>query len=73
MPYDIQSHVGAGVLRFGMSPEEVHQRLGRPRFARSDPGRLREMYGMSPALTFKGDDKDLKLVEIGFAKGAEET
>jgi hypothetical protein len=66
------SPVGAGVLRFGVSPEQVHQLLGKPRLARSDPGRLREMYGVSPALTFKGNDKDLELVEIGFAKDAEE-
>ena len=72
MPYEIESYVGAGALRFGMSPAQVHDILGNPRFARSDPGRLREMYGMSPALTFRGTDQELKLVEIGFAKEAED-
>jgi hypothetical protein len=70
MPYEIESYVGAGVLRFGMSPAQVHELLGTPRFARSDPGRLREMYDMSPALTFTGTVQELKLVEIGFAKDA---
>jgi hypothetical protein len=72
MPYEIESYVGAGALRFGMSPAQVHDILGNPRFTGSDPDRLREMYGMSPALTFTGTDKELKLVEIGFAKEAED-
>lgn len=72
MPYEIESYLGAGALRFGMSPAQVHDILGNPRFTRSDPGRLREMYGISPALTFTGPDKELKLVEIGFAKAAED-
>jgi hypothetical protein len=72
MPYPIDSYVGAGALRFGMSPAQVHEILGTPRLARRDPGRLREMYGMSPALTFTGTDQELKLVEIGFAKEADE-
>src|SRR3954447_15581427 len=72
MPYEIESYLGAGALRFGMSPAQVHDILGNPRFTRSDPGRLREMYGISPALTFTGPDEELKLVEIGFAKAAED-
>ena len=70
MSFEIVPYVGAGVLRFGMSPDRVHEILGTPRFARSDPGRLREMYGVSPALTFEGTDQELKLVEIGFSKEA---
>jgi hypothetical protein len=68
MHYEIESHTGVGALRFGMSPTQVHEILGVPRFARSDPGHLREMYGRNPALTFTGTDNDLKLIEIGFVK-----
>jgi hypothetical protein len=62
--------MGVGALRFGMSPAQVHEILGAPRFARIDPGHLREMYGGNPALTFTGTD--LRLVEIGFVKPATE-
>ena len=72
MAYEIKSYWGAGTLVFGMSPDEVHELLGKPRFSRSDPGRLREIYRGCPALTFVGGDGELKLVEIGFAKAAGE-
>jgi len=72
LAYEIKSYWGAGTLVFGMSPDEVHELLGKPRFSRSDPGRLREIYRGCPALTFVGADGELKLVEIGFAKAAGE-
>jgi hypothetical protein len=72
MAYEIKSYMGAGRLVFGMSPKQVHELLGKPRFSRSDPGRLREIYRICPALTFVGTDGELKLVEIGFAGAAGE-
>ena len=72
MTYEIESFKGVGALRFGMSPEQVHAILGSPRFSRQDPGHLREVYIGSPAMTFTGTDDDLKLVEIGFVKHADE-
>src|SRR5215831_20040391 len=54
LAYEIKSYWGAGMLVFGMSPDEVHELLGKPRFSRSDPGRLREIYRGCPALTFVG-------------------
>ena len=72
MAYEIKSYLGAGTLVFGMSPKQVHELLGKPRFSRRDPGRLREIYRVCPALTFVGTDQELKLVEIGFAKAAGE-
>jgi len=69
LAYEIKSYWGAGTLVFGMSPNEVHELLGKPRFSRSDPGRLREIYRGCPALTFVGADGELK---IGFAKAAGE-
>jgi hypothetical protein len=72
MAYEIRSYLGAGTLVFGMSPKQVHELLGKPRFSRRDPGRLREIYRVCPALTFVGADQELKLVEIGFAEAAGE-
>jgi hypothetical protein len=73
MAYEIDPYVSAGALRFGMTPDEVHQVLGTARFSRRDQGRLREMHGIGgPALTFTGTDNELRLVEIGFAKAAGE-
>ena len=72
MVYEKKSDMGVGALCFGMSLAQVHEILGAPRFSRIDPGHLREMYGGNPALTFTGTDNDLKLVEIGFVKQADE-
>jgi|SRR6516165_4726061 hypothetical protein len=72
MAYEIKSYMGAGRLVFGMSPKQVHELLGKPRFSRRDASRLREIYRVCPALTFVGTDGQLKLVEIGFAKAAGE-
>jgi hypothetical protein len=72
MAYEIKSYLGAGRLVFGMSPDAVHEVLGKPRFSRRDPGRLREIYRVCPALTFVRIDQELKLVEIGFARAAGE-
>jgi hypothetical protein len=73
MPYEILPYVGVGALRFGMTPPQVRQILGAPRFSRRDAHRLREMYGLGgPALTFRAVEgsEEAELAEIGFAKAA---
>ncbi|HZR75562.1 hypothetical protein [Bradyrhizobium sp.] len=73
MPNEIMPYVGVGALRFGMTPAQVHQILGAPRFSRRDTHRLREMYGAGgPALTFKAaaGSEEPKLAEIAFTKAA---
>ncbi len=45
MPHEIESCVGAGVLRFGMTLAQVHETLGAARFSRPKAG--------APSLKFR--------------------
>jgi hypothetical protein len=66
MDLDIVPYVGAGPLRFGMTPDQVHQTVGAPRRVKHAAGMLREIYPFEALLIFEGAPDALRLVEMGF-------
>lgn len=66
--FEVKPFEGAGPLRFGMSPEDVHVHLGEPRASRRNRrGELDEDYSEATAGYTVADDR---LVEVAFVSAA---
>jgi len=74
LDWDILPLEGAGALRFGMTPQQVHALLGEPRVSRQRPAlamatpTLQEMYLPVLGLTYEQAADCAALVAIGFGK-----
>ena len=70
MDLKIEPYVGVGPLRFGMTPEQVHEAAGDPSYVNHTAGRMRnttrEEYPFGAILVYEGPTGDRRLVEMTF-------